>query len=66
MVQVSLVATETGEVLWEDRLSGDADFDAEGAEGFEALARKANQDTALSQIAGAIMREAIERMLADF
>lgn len=66
VVRVSLVVPETGEILWEDKLSADADFDAGGAEGFEAITRKASQDTVLRNIAAEIMREAAARMLADF
>ena len=66
VVRVSLVVPETGEILWEDRLSADAAFDAAGAEGFEGITRKGSQDTVLRQIAADIMREATERMLADF
>lgn len=66
VVRVTLVVPETGEILWEDQLSADAAFDASGAEGFEGITRKANQDTVLRQIATDIMREAAERMLADF
>lgn len=65
-VEVKLVARSTGEVLWKDLLVGASNFEGGGAEGFEGITRKANQDTALRVIAQQVMREAVDRMLADF
>ena len=65
-VRIQLVARRTGEVLWEDHLSANADFPAGGAEGFEGVTQKTNQDAVLISIADRIMREATARLFADF
>lgn len=66
-VRVALVSVATGEVLWEDRLEGTEEYDAgQAPEGFEPLAREAQQQAALSAIAADLMREAYDRMLTDF
>lgn len=66
-VRVSLVSVTTGEVLWEDRLEGTEEYDSgQAPEGFEPLAREAQQQAAISAIAADLMREAYDRMLTDF
>lgn len=66
-VRVSLVSVSTGEVLWEDRLEGTEEYDAgQAPEGFEPLAREAQQQAAIAAIAADLMREAYDRMLTDF
>lgn len=66
-VRVSLISVATGEVLWEDRLEGTEEYDAgQAPEGFEPLAREAQQQAAIAAIAADLMREAYDRMLTDF
>ena len=66
-VRVSLVSVQTGEVLWEDRLEGTEEYDAgQAPEGFEPLAREAQQQGAIAAIAADLMREAYDRMVTDF
>ena len=66
-VRVSLVSVSTGEVLWEDRLEGTEEYDSgQAPEGFEPLAREAQQQAAIAAIAADLMREAYDRMLTDF
>ena len=66
-VRVSLVSVSTGEVIWEDRLEGTEEYDAgQAPEGFEPLAREAQQQAAIAAIAADLMREAYDRMLTDF
>ena len=66
-VRVSVVSTGTGEVLWEDTLEGTEEYDAGDApEGFEPLAREAQQREAIAAIAQDLMREAYDRIVTDF
>lgn len=66
-VRVRLVSIETGEILWEDRLEGTEEYDAgQAPEGFEPLAREAQQQGAIRALAEDLMREAYDRMMADF
>lgn len=66
-VRISLVSVETGEVLWEDRLEGTEEYDAgEAPEGFEPLAREAQQQSAIAALAEDLMREAYDRIMSDF
>ena len=66
-VRVALVSVSTGEVLWEDRLEGTEEYDAgQAPEGFEPLAREAQQQAAIAAIAADLMREAYDRMMTDF